>query len=195
LAVAAIALAAPMVAAEPASAPVQPTVVPALPAEPVAATVEADAANEWRLLAALAKAEEVKVWEAAAKKAAAAEAAAKEAAEKEAAAQRAAEEQAAAEAAAARAATTTAPPPPPAAPSGRCGGDLPPCWVMMRESGGNITAKNPSSSASGKWQFINSTWDGFGGYAEAWMAPESVQDDKARQLWAGGSGCGHWSAC
>jgi muramidase (phage lysozyme) len=66
---------------------------------------------------------------------------------------------------------------------------------MMRESGGNITAQNPTSTASGKWQFINSTWAGFGGYAEAWMAPESVQDDKARQLWAGGSGCGHWSAC
>jgi hypothetical protein len=99
--------------------------------------------------------------------------------------------------------TTTAPPPPPApapAPApepatGRCGGDLPPCWVMMRESGGNITAKNPTSSASGKWQFINSTWAGYGGYAEAWMAPESVQDGKARELWAGGAGCGHWSAC
>lgn len=96
--------------------------------------------------------------------------------------------------------TTTAPPAPapapaPAASSGRCGGDLPPCWVMQRESGGNITAKNPTSSASGKWQFINSTWAGYGGYAEAWMAPESVQDGKARELWAGGAGCGHWSAC
>lgn len=79
--------------------------------------------------------------------------------------------------------------------SGRCGGDLPPCWVMMRESGGNIRARNPSSSASGKWQFIRSTWANFGGYAEAYLAPESVQDAKARILWAGGAGCGHWSAC
>ena len=78
---------------------------------------------------------------------------------------------------------------------GSCGGSLPPCWVMRRESGGNIRAKNPSSSASGKWQFIRSTWAGFGGYAEAWQAPESVQDAKARQLWAGGRGCGHWGAC
>jgi hypothetical protein len=100
--------------------------------------------------------------------------------------------------------TTTAPPAPPttAAPApapepatGRCGGDLPPCWVMQRESGGSLTAKNPSSTASGKWQFLNSTWAGFGGYAEAWMAPESVQDEKARILWAGGAGCSHWSAC
>lgn len=92
-----------------------------------------------------------------------------------------------------------APPDTPAAEStgsnGRCGGDLPPCYVMMRESGGNIRARNPSSSASGKWQFIDSTWAGFGGYAQAWLAPESVQDAKARQLWAGGAGCGHWNAC
>ncbi|MCU1453449.1 MAG: transglycosylase [Acidimicrobiales bacterium] len=76
--------------------------------------------------------------------------------------------------------------------SGRCGGDLPPCCVMMRESGGNIHAQNPSSSASGKWQFIDSTWAGYGGYAHAKDAPESVQDAKARELWAGGAGAGHW---
>src|SRR5690606_11154838 len=59
--------------------------------------------------------------------------------------------------------------------SGRCGGDLPPCYVMMRESGGSLTAQNPSSTASGKWQFLDSTWAGFGGYASAYLAPESVQ--------------------
>jgi hypothetical protein len=98
--------------------------------------------------------------------------------------------------------TTTAAPAPAPAPaaaaaygSGACGGDLPPCYVMMRESGGNITAQNPTSTASGKWQFIDSTWAGFGGYAKARYAPESVQDAKARQLWAGGAGCSHWSAC
>lgn len=99
----------------------------------------------------------------------------------------------------------TAPPttvyvPPTAAPqavygSGACGGDLPPCWVMMRESGGDITAQNPTSTASGKWQILDSTWQGYGGYAKARYAPEWVQDDKARLLWAGGAGCGHWSAC
>ncbi len=79
--------------------------------------------------------------------------------------------------------------------TGRCGGDLPPCYVMMRESGGDIRARNPSSTASGKWQFLDSTWAGFGGYARAYLAPESVQDAKARILWAGGRGCSHWSAC
>lgn len=79
--------------------------------------------------------------------------------------------------------------------SGRCGGDLPPCYVMMRESGGSLTARNPSSSASGKWQFLDSTWAGYGGYASAYLAPESVQDGKARELWAGGAGCSHWNAC
>lgn len=76
--------------------------------------------------------------------------------------------------------------------SGRCGGNLPPCCVMMRESGGSLTAQNPTSSASGKWQFVNGTWNGYGGYAEAWMAPESVQDAKAAELWAGGAGASHW---
>lgn len=76
--------------------------------------------------------------------------------------------------------------------SGRCGGDLPPCCVMNRESGGSLTAQNPSSTASGKWQFLDSTWAGFGGYSSAYLAPESVQDAKARQLWAGGAGASHW---
>lgn len=76
-----------------------------------------------------------------------------------------------------------------------CGGDLPPCYVKARESGGNYSAKNPSSSASGAWQFLDSTWAGFEGYASAYLAPPSVQDEKARQLWAGGAGCSHWSAC
>ena len=61
--------------------------------------------------------------------------------------------------------------------------------------GHDARARNPSSTASGKWQFLDSTWAGFGGYASAYLAPESVQDAKARILWAGGAGCSHWSAC
>lgn len=66
--------------------------------------------------------------------------------------------------------------------TGACGGDLPPCWIMMRESGGDIRAQNPDSSASGKWQMLDSTWAGYGGYAHAKDAPEWVQDAKARTM-------------
>jgi hypothetical protein len=76
-----------------------------------------------------------------------------------------------------------------------CGGDLPPCYVKMRESGGDYNAQNPSSSASGAWQFLDSTWNGFGGYARAAYAPPDVQDARAREVWAGGAGCSNWSAC
>jgi len=62
----------------------------------------------------------------------------------------------------------------------------------MRESRGDINAENPVSSASGKWQFIDSTWAGFGGYAHASDAPESVQDARARAVWAGGGGASNW---
>lgn len=75
---------------------------------------------------------------------------------------------------------------------GNCGGSLPTCEIMECESGGSLTAENPTSSASGKWAFIDSTWDNFGGYAHAKDAPESVQDEKARQVWDGGRGRSHW---
>lgn len=78
-----------------------------------------------------------------------------------------------------------------------CGGDLPPCYVKARESGGDYRARNNSEpgAACGAWQIIGSTWAGFDGYAEACDAPPWIQDAKARQLWAGGAGCSHWSAC
>lgn len=91
--------------------------------------------------------------------------------------------------------TTAAPettPPAPVQVSGACGGNLPPCCVMMRESGGNISVVNPSSGAAGKWQFMPSTWANHRGYPTASVAPEWVQDEKAAQLWAGGAGAGHW---
>lgn len=183
LALGAFAVAAPMVAAEPASAPVQPTAVEASPAEPVRATTPEGELSEEdlrRFREAVARNEATARLMASLERAAAVEAARQEAIRAEAARQEAARQEAARQA---------------AAPSGRCGGNLPPCWVMQRESGGNITAQNPTSTASGKWQFINGTWAGYGGYAEAWMAPEHVQDAKAAELWAGGAGCGHWSAC
>jgi len=102
--------------------------------------------------------------------------------------------QAAREAADRRAAATRRTPSPTTAQqgSGACGGSLPSCAVLACESGGNIRAQNPRSSASGKWQVISSTWNGYGGYPTAASAPESVQDAHARQLYAGGAGRGHW---
>lgn len=76
--------------------------------------------------------------------------------------------------------------------SGACGGDLPPCSVMWCESHGSLTAQNPRSTASGKWQILDSTWNGYGGYSRAMYAPEDVQDAKARELWAGGAGASQW---
>ena len=81
---------------------------------------------------------------------------------------------------------------------GQCGGSLPPCYVMIRESRGNIRAQNPRSTASGKWQFLDSTWrriPAARGYSKARHAPEQVQDAAARWLWNGGRGCSHWAAC
>lgn len=86
-----------------------------------------------------------------------------------------------------------------------CGGSLPPCRVLRRESRGDIRVWNGGchngpcgrghSSASGKWQFIRSTWGGYGGYRNAADAPAEVQDAKARLLWNNGRGCSHWRAC
>lgn len=76
-----------------------------------------------------------------------------------------------------------------------CGGDLPTCRVLACESGGNPTAQNPTSTASGLWQILDGTWAGFGGYARAVHAPVDVQNAKARLLWANGHGAFHWKAC
>lgn len=76
-----------------------------------------------------------------------------------------------------------------------CGGSLPPCYVMWRESGGDIHAENPVSTASGKWQFLDTTWNDYDGYAHASWAPALVQNAKAREVWAGGAGASHWACC
>lgn len=70
-----------------------------------------------------------------------------------------------------------------------------PDYICRRESNMTTNAKNPHSTASGKYQFLDSTWNGYGGYAHASDAPEAVQDQKAAELWNNGRGCSHWSAC
>lgn len=35
--------------------------------------------------------------------------------------------------------------------------------ILARESGGNRLAQNPTSTAYGRWQFLNGTWDDVGG--------------------------------
>lgn len=115
--------------------------------------------------------------------------------------------------------TTTAPPPPPPPPTtqppapapdpapapaatGGGSGCVIPAYICQRESGFSYTALNASSGAGGMYQFMPSTWNGIARQiAPEWvgtpphLAPPSVQDQFASYLWAGGAGCGHWSAC
>ncbi len=51
--------------------------------------------------------------------------------------------------------------------------------VRTLESGGDYSARATGSSASGAYQFIDTTWAGYGGYPQAWQAPAAVQDAKA----------------
>ncbi len=56
--------------------------------------------------------------------------------------------------------------------------------IAQAESGGDYTAQNPHSTASGKYQVLDSTWDGYGGYARAKDAPPAIQEQHARELYA-----------
>lgn len=72
-------------------------------------------------------------------------------------------------------------------------GRLPPCGVAIEEldvilatirrieSGDNYAAQSSGSTASGAYQFIDSTWDRYDGYLRAVDAPPDVQDAKAAE--------------
>lgn len=76
---------------------------------------------------------------------------------------------------------------------GTCAGSIP-GHVIYRESKCDPRAVNPRSGAAGKYQILESTWAGYGGYATADQAPEEVQDERAAQIYAA-SGCRPWGGC
>lgn len=65
--------------------------------------------------------------------------------------------------------------------------------IFLAESNGDWRAENATSTASGGYQFLDSTWAGHGGYAHASDAPPAIQRERFLALWADGSGAAHWT--
>ncbi len=67
-----------------------------------------------------------------------------------------------------------------------------PYAIVECESGGQNLPSN-SATASGYYQFIDSTWRGLGGSTRhAYQATKAEQDRLAGRLWNGGRGAGNW---
>jgi hypothetical protein len=54
--------------------------------------------------------------------------------------------------------------------------------IRTLESGGDYSAESSSSTASGAYQFLDTTWGGYGGYPRAKDAPPAAQDAAALEL-------------
>jgi murein DD-endopeptidase MepM/ murein hydrolase activator NlpD len=72
------------------------------------------------------------------------------------------------------------------APTRACGARTGPVSAVLAtirqlESGGDYTAQAAGSSASGAYQFLDTTWNHYGGYPRAADAPPDIQDAKATE--------------
>jgi hypothetical protein len=65
--------------------------------------------------------------------------------------------------------------------------------IRKYESGGNYTAQNPSSTASGAYQFLDTTWQAVTGLPGRAMNYSPAQQDAAFwKLWNNGRGASQW---
>lgn len=73
-----------------------------------------------------------------------------------------------------------------------------PPHIVARESGGSYTARNPTSTAGGAYQQLDTTFHSVGGTDypgrhDAAQAPAWEQHLTAARLWDGGRGASHWA--
>lgn len=66
--------------------------------------------------------------------------------------------------------------------------------IRKWESGGNYSAQNPSSTASGAYQFLDSTWRNVTGLSgRAMNYSPAIQDKAFYKLWNNGAGASQWT--
>jgi hypothetical protein len=57
-------------------------------------------------------------------------------------------------------------------------------WLALRQcESGNNYAANTGNGFFGAYQAVHSTWGGYAGYPDAYLAPPAVQDRWAQELW------------